>query len=466
MNRLFQRLSERLWTIIWGQSPESLPPARARAVRAAQAGHMLVREFRNGHLQIRAASLVYTTLLSIVPALAVSFAVMKAFNVHEELRPMLFQFLAPLGDKGVELGVRLLDFVEHLNLAKLGSAGLGVLLLTVTSLMNKIEQALNYTWRVDRSRRFFDRFGGYFTVVMVGPLLVFTAIGFTASLMGSASLQEAASVPLVGTAIDWFNKLVPILLVIAAFTFIYVYIPNTRVRVPAALFGAVVAGVLWVSLGWLFASLVATSARYTLIYSSFAILILFMMWLYIGWLVVLVGGSVAFYRQNPEYLGLLNQELRMSSRVRERLGMNACFLIAQHHEHGLAAWSAVGLARRLDVPLQPLHDLLRALVAQGVLMEARGESPAYVPARAPSGIRLVDLLAAVRSAHESPHLSVARISCEPALDEVLAELDRASADALGERSLGDLAALAPLAGGHDAPLASVTVLKGEPGGAS
>ena len=89
---------------------------------------------------------------------------------------------------------------------------------------------------------------------------------------------------------------------IAAFTFVYLFIPNARVRVGPALVGGAVGGIAWQTAGWVFAVFVASSTRYAAIYSSFAILVLFMIWLYVSWLVLLFGASVAFYAQHPEYL--------------------------------------------------------------------------------------------------------------------------------------------------------------------
>ena len=218
--------------------------------------------------------------------------------------------------------------------ARLGSAGVAVLFLTVVSLLHKIEQALNQAWRVTRQRGFFERFSGYLTVVMVGPVLVAVAIGMSASFASSDLVQSYAKYQLLGFLLHTISQAVPYVLVIAAFTFLYIYIPNTRVSIRSALVGGVVAGVLWGSLGWIFAAMVVNSARYTMVYSGFAILILFMMWLHVGWLIMLIGGSVAFYHQNPEYLGLLTHELQVSNRVRERLGLTACYRIAKQFYFG------------------------------------------------------------------------------------------------------------------------------------
>ena len=115
-----------------------------------------------------------------------------------------------------------------------------------------------------------------------------------------------------------------------------------------------------------------------------------------------MGGSVAFYHQHPEYLGLLTHELRFSSRVRERLSLLACFLIVQHFQHRLAPWTDVALARRLGVPLETLLELLEEFEKASIVVAVSGGSDAYVPARDPASVTVKEVLEAARAAGESP----------------------------------------------------------------
>ena len=408
---------------LWAANLASLPPARAGAVRYLRIFVMMIRELANGQLNVRAASLVYTTLLSMIPVLAVSFAVLKGFDVHHKLGPVLLNLLEPLGEQGAEFSWQIIDFVDNVKVANLGSFGLAFLILTVISLLVQIEKAFNFTWRVRKPRSFMGRFSGYLTVVMVGPVLVFTALGITASVMGSQVARDLIAIEPFGFLFAIATKLVPFGLIIAAFTFVYTFIPNTKVKVRSAAFGACTAGFFWSAAGWIFATMVVTSARHEAIYSSFAIVILFMMWLYIAWLILLVGASVAFYNQHPENLGLLNDELQLSSETRERLGLNVCLLIAQHHLLALAPWSCVGLARRLRAPLEPLSQLLKGLERHGVLIAAKHEPEVYLPARDFDGISLGQLYATIRKLDEGGHASsTAQVRSEPGVDALLKRL--------------------------------------------
>ena len=444
-----------VWNSVWGVNLAGLSRLHAGAVRMARVGHMVVRELADGQLNVRAASLVYTTLLSIVPVLALSFALFKGFGIHHDLAPALISYLEPLGDRGVEFGNQLIAMVESVNVGKLGIMGLVFLLYAVARVVGTVEQALNYTWRVRAQRRFFDRLSGYLSVAIFGPVFVFAAMFISGSLMNSSVVTQLIEITHAGALVTLGGKLVPYLLVVSAFTFVYFYMPNTRVRIGSAFFGALIAGFLWAVGGWAFAALVVTSTKYAAIYSGFAIVILFVMWLHISWLILLMGGSVAFYDQHPEYLGLLTHELRFSSRVRERLSLLACFLIVQHFQYRLEPWTDVALARRLGVPLETLSELLEQFEKASIVVAVSGRSDAYVPARDPASVSVREVLAAARSAGETHQFSYDNIASVPAVDGVYDAIDEAVGDALGQRTMRELALANPPAGNDGAVSAKV-----------
>lgn len=439
----WESLKVLVWNAVWAVNVATLSPGRAFAVRSLRVVHTLAREFVNGELNQRAASLVFTTLLSLVPLLAVSFALLKAFGVHNELESVLVGFLAPLGDKGIELSAKIMDFVDNVNGKVLGGVGVSLLLITVISLVHKVERSFNYIWRIERPRGLFERFSGYLSVVMVGPVLIFTAIGITASVMSTSLVQSLIAIEPLGTIVKWVATLIPYLLVIAAFTFIYIFIPNTRVQVRAAVVGATVAGILWESAGWAFAAFVVHSPRHAAIYSGFAVAFLSMLWLYVSWLILLVGATVAFFFQHPEYHGLPDRHITLSNRLRERMAMMVIFRIAQHHYHGKPPVPVGQLAVQFGLPIAGLAGVLKELTRQGLLVEVSGDQIAYVPARDVSTIRVADVWTAIRSAHENHWLSLKRMEVAPTVDELIADIDAAVGGVFGEATLKDMVADRP-----------------------
>ena len=428
-----------LEALIWGTPQTPHPAWRAQGLRWVRTVLILGRDLAFGQLTLRAMSLVYTTLLSIVPLLALSFSVLKAFGVHSQIEPLLRNLLSPLGEQSIEVTNRITSFIENMNVGVLGALGLTLLLYTAISLMQKIEESLNHVWHISRPRSLGERFSRYLSVLMVGPILVFSALGLTGTMMNIDAVRGLTSAPVFGDALQTASRLVPYLLVIAAFTFVYLFIPNTRVKFWPALIGGAAGGIVWQTAGWLFAMFVATSGQYAAIYSGFAIVILFMIWLYVSWLVLLFGASVAFYVQHPEYLYLGAGEPRLSNRVRERLALSVMNLVTQRFLSGERACSMPDFTHLLAVPTHVLERMIEALESRQLLIPSGGDPPLYLLARDPSAVSLSEVMAAVRSHGEARFFAPDALPTSAPVVQALDKMQQALDASLGSISLRELA---------------------------
>ena len=143
------------------------------------------------------------------------------------MEPFLFQFFRPMGPQGVEIAEQILGFVDNMKVGVLGSVGLALLVYTVVSLVQKIERSFNMIWRVPDMRSMAQRFSNYLSVIMVGPLLMVSAIGISATIFSSAFVQALMEIEPLGSMIVFATRFTPFMLVVGAFTFVYVFIPNT-----------------------------------------------------------------------------------------------------------------------------------------------------------------------------------------------------------------------------------------------
>ena len=360
-------------------------------------GAGLYRSIRNEGLDYRATSLAYTTLLSIVPGLALCFSLLKTFGVNRHLEPFLLQMLSPLGEKAHVLTAQILDFVTRINVGVLGFMGLASLVYITVSMLSKIEKAFNHIWRITQSRSLARRAGDYLSVVLLGPVLLFSAIGLTASMPGMAVMQRLVAQEPFGTLFFLAGKLLSLLLVIAAFAFVYLYIPNTRVPWRAALFGGAVGGVAWKLAGYLFAHFVTGSGSYHAIYSSLVIVILFMIWLDLSWLILLLGGQAAMYFQHPWFLEGEGRFADLGSKNREALGLGVMWLISESFARQQPPRSVDDLAQQLSLPWTTVKETVEWLQTAGLLEETARGNESYVPARDIGTITVGDVLGAMRS---------------------------------------------------------------------
>jgi len=370
----------------------------------------------------------------------VSFSVMKAFGVHNQMEPMLLTYLEPLGAQGKEIAQQIMGFVDNTKVGLLSGVGLALLFGIIVRLINKIESAFNYTWRVQQSGSLARRFSNYLSVIMVGPVLVFVAMGVTGTALNTSIAQAIIAVEPFGTLLSIATKLVPYLLIIAAFTFTYLFMPNTKVRFVPALIGGIAAGVLWQTVGWVFATVMSASVstNYTAIYSSFAFLFVFMIWLWWSWLILLVGSSVAFYKQHPEYLHINAQDLALTNRQKEEVALQIMTIIGQRFYANSAPVSVNTLVDSLHLPQQSIEQQLDLLVEHGLLVNIDQDELTYTPARPLEELTLKSVVDTVREPGPSSHFKNTLSTNSTAIQSVLRKVDDSLGQVLGSKTVKDI----------------------------
>lgn len=292
-------IRNKIHTVLWDVELDPLPKWQRAIIKLLRIFQAVIYDLSDGLPALRATSLVYTTLLSMIPALAISFTLLKNSGFHNQIKPLLLHLLMPLGTQSVHITNQIIAFVDNIDVGLLGIMGISLLFYTVITLIHKIECAFNYTWHITKYRSLGQRISAYLGVIVIGPILVFAAIVITATIASSSIITSLSSIEPFAIIFTTAGSLLPYLLVIAAFTVIYFLVPNTTVKIRSALTGAFIAGILWETAGALFASFIVNSGNYTVVYSSFAVLILFMIWLYLSWLILLIGAAISYYHQNP-----------------------------------------------------------------------------------------------------------------------------------------------------------------------
>jgi membrane protein len=239
--------------------------------------------------------------------------------------------------------------------------------------------------------------------MVVGPAIIVAALGLIATLGSTGFVQTLSHYRPFDTVLLVLSAITPYLLVSGVFTFMYGFVPNTQVRMRAALIGGVAAGAAWAFSGMVMARFVSSASTTTVIYAGFAIVIVALMWLYISWLVLLLGAQLAFYVQNPQYLRPGRGLIQLNSSLRERVALSIMYLIVNDYRSAQHRWTANRLAEHLDLPGAALTPIMDALEHRKLLLVAEDDS--WVPARDPHAIELTDILDAVRHDTAGPRLS-------------------------------------------------------------
>ncbi len=288
------------------------------------------REFNRNELALRAAALTFTVMLSLVPILAMSTAVVKGLGGSDQLKEVVFNYLETfdsgdgyvVDDTESDTGngtdkqasnytqhlysavERIFDYVEKTNFTTLGTIGVIGLILSVVLVLGNIEMAMNAIWHVESGRSITRKISDYLALLVLMPISL--NIGLAANtVLTNESLLAKFSILL---PMEWIQALVlrfiPVFFLALTLYVIYLFFPNTKVKTVPAMIGAVFAGFFWFEAQNLYIALQIGVSRYNAIYGSFATLPLFLIWLYLGWIFILLGAQIAYAYQNKGSLRL------------------------------------------------------------------------------------------------------------------------------------------------------------------
>ncbi len=357
--------------------------------------YLVVHGFVKDQCLLRASALTYTTVLSIVPFLAVAFSISKGMGLQntEGLRTMLLNITA-----GNEQTVdHILTYVNNTNVGTLGSIGMAALLLTVGSVMATIERAFNAVWGVTKGRSLWRKFTDFFSVALICPLILGVAFSVSVSMQNDAVLQKLLTYSTFNFAYLSLLKLIPFLMVAVTLLFLYIFIPNTRVRMSAALVGALIAAAMWKAVEGLYVTYQVGAARYYAICGGFAQVPLFLVWVYICWVIVLLGVEISFALQNVR---TFENEIRADTATREerdKLAALSMLLLTRSFDAGKGGVALAALSETLRAPVRLIQNVMDIMQQAGLAVQTCEDTPVYTLARPPESIRFTDIIFALAS---------------------------------------------------------------------
>ncbi len=379
---------------IWSKDLGELAAWRQRAFALSRMVYMVTTGFLADHCIIRASALTFTTILSIVPLLAVAFSISKGFGLQNA--DFFRDFLMGIAADRTEVVDKILQYIGNTNVKTLGWLGVAALLVTVFTTVGNVERAFNTIWAVKKDRTSWRKFTDFFSIIVICPLVVLAAASFTVALQKTDMVHAFIGNP----AFEWLERLllktISLALVWLGFTFAYAFIPNTRVKLKAAAVGGVVAGTVWQIAQWAYIHWQIGFTKYNAIYGSFAQLPLFLIWLYISWVLVLLGAEIAFATQHLHAYVRRGLSETLSPLSRQKAALLALAHLAERFEAGLPPQNLAETAKALRVPADILEDVLGLLSETGLTVELLDEEArSFGLAVAPELIRVADVATAV-----------------------------------------------------------------------
>lgn len=283
---------------IWRLTENEVTGIRVRFYNLIKVIILSVRRYSEDELQHKASALTYYTLLSIVPVLAVFFGIAKGFGMQNNLQGELEYYFEAQSGLLSRLIVYIDSYLEHTKSGVFIGIGLILLFWTAMNLIGTIEKSFNDIWQVKKGRSYWRKFTDYFSMLLILPVLIISSSGI--SIFLSTKLSEFAHFDILSPFVQFALRFSPYVLTWILFTCVYIFIPNTHVKIKNAFISGIVTGTAFQLFQFFYIHGQIWVSKYNAIYGSFAAIPLLLLWVQLSWLIVLFGAELAFAGQNIE----------------------------------------------------------------------------------------------------------------------------------------------------------------------
>ena len=414
------------------------------SVKAVKVVNLSVRSFLDRDLQMRSCALTYSTVLAIVPALAMLFAIARGFGFQNLLQSELFKYFAAQR-QALETALGYVEnYLAHASQGVFIGIGLVFLLWTLVSLMSNVEDTFNHVWGVTTKRTLQRKFTDYTALFLLIPVLMVCSAGI--SIFLSDTVQHVFGDNQLKPIVHRLLALMPIVISWLIFTAAYFLIPNTKVKFKGALIAGILCGTLFHVVQWLFVTGQVYVSKYNAIYGSFAFLPLVLVWMQLSWLITLAGVVLTYAWQNIDSFAYRDKAKDVSQSYANQMAIAVLTLATHRFKKRQPALTREELISEYGIPGALADKLLCRLQRAGLLIvvatDKDNEKEAYQPAYDPDDLTVNTAFNALSDLGNTHFIHQADTRLAPILDRISEQRDRLQ-DALPDISLLDLMVEAP-----------------------
>ncbi|UCG39031.1 MAG: YihY family inner membrane protein [bacterium] len=420
---------EFLRTGIWRVRRQNVPAVTWAGVKGLRILILTFRGFAENRCHLRASSLTFYSLLSVVPVMAMLFGIAKGFGFRAALEKEIGKALSAHSEVAAQIVTFADRLLESTRGGQVAGIGFAFLLWATVKVLSNIEQSFNEIWGVQEPRTWVRRVSDYLSLMILLPLLFLVSSAATVVIAGQIRVV-LGQLGLLGYASPLMRLLfraLPLVVIWIMFTLLYIFLPNTHVRFRSGLLAGVAAGTAYQLFQYLYVTFQVGMARYNAIYGSFAALPLFLIWLQASWMIVLSGAELSFATQNVDTYEFEPDANLASPAFRKALSLRIASLLVEHFSQGEKPLDEETIAARLGIPVRLLRQLLHDLTEAGVVTPVRLDSEkvlAYQPAYDPDEMSIASVLERLEAVGtsdlpvvESPELERIRRSLESFAEE-------------------------------------------------
>ncbi|MGC9324184.1 MAG: YihY/virulence factor BrkB family protein [Desulfomonilia bacterium] len=371
-----EQVQEFLQTGIWRVQLKHLSGAQRHLIRYLRVILIAVREFLDDKCTLRASALTFYSLLAIVPVFALAFAIAKGFGFQKMLEQQLLKQLA--GQEQVIMWVSEFarNLLENTKGGILAGVGAALLLYAVFKVLDNIETSFNDIWAIKKGRTLGRKFTDYLSLMLIGPVLLILSSSATVLVMTHITqlTERFAILGIFSVVISLVLKIIPYGLIWILLAFVYMYMPNIKVRLSSSLMAGIIAGTVFVIVQWIYIAFQVGVARYNAIYGSFAALPLFIVWLNLSWTIVLFGAELSYAHQNDAAYEFEPDIRKISPAFRKLLSLLIMRYLVVNFIRGEKAPHAQTISDTLDIPIRLVREIMIDLSQSGLVSQTVPES--------------------------------------------------------------------------------------------
>ena len=378
MKRLIRFFQKDIWRI----SRDEMSPVKFLWVEVLKKLLLAIRFFTAKRVMQKAAALTYSTLLAIVPIMAVVFAIARGFGYNKYIE-VWFRSAFESQPQAADIIIGFVNsYLVHTQSGVFLGVGLIFMLYTVLMLVGNVEDAFNEIWQVKKPRSIFRTFTDYLAMFFMFPIIIVLTSGI--SIFMATVANSLPNFLLLGPFVRLLIDMLPYVLMAGLFIALYIFMPNTRVRPISALVPGILAGIAMQGLQIFYIHSQMFLSSYNAIYGSFAALPLFMLWVQISWTICLFGAELCYTNQNLDYYDYDANTGEISHRYKLLMASLLMSKICQRFAKGQRAYSAYELRGLTNIPIRIVNDLLYELIDAKLLIEIsgdeKGETSRFMPA--------------------------------------------------------------------------------------
>jgi len=326
---------------------------------------LAARGFSKDKVEIRASALSLYSLLSVIPVIAIAFAIAKGFGLDQNLEAMILNskdfeaqsgFLKPLLENAK-------NTMQSTNGGYIAGVGVVILFWTVISLLNQIETAFNHIWQISTPRPWYRKFADYLTIMLIVPILLVLSSSITVFVSTELNefMEKARILAFFKPIIGLLIKFAPIFLTWIMLTLLFIVMPNARIKFIPALVSGIISGTALIILQWLYLDLQIGITKLSAIYGGLAAIPLFIILLQASWLIILLGAELSFANQNVSRYEYESGALNISHFQKRALVLMIMHMITRNFTVGEKPISAETLSKTLKIPIRLVRDILEDL---------------------------------------------------------------------------------------------------------